>query len=866
MDDASLTRETTINLKGASAIPDPNPAGPTPIEDVSSGIQPVADFLPKDAPAHSHPTPPPDQPLVTGEADVDMEMANADDPASSAESSAAIPLPEPAAVPLPEPSAIPLPQPSAVSLPESSVVPLPEPSRVLLPQPPAVTADPEPHQQPEPVREPVAEVSETIAAPSEQSLVRPREDDAEDDERATKRSKVEHVSRIELGDVSIQTAEATTNVDEANAPVLEPPPSASSTAGVKLEPVAPSPSEPLPPVENAQADPSAPAPSDVLATKPSIEAPVDTQPSAASNESRYSTAPMTGPQRAYLVEKTKNLKKTKNSLFFLRPVDPAALNIPAYPEIIKNPMDLSTLDQKLKSDQYGTVQDFVNDFRLIINNCRRFNGDNHPVTAAAMALDAYFNKAMESVPSADQPGPQKAVKRSPPAIKAQAPRRESRVAAPAASPVGGSETFALSADGMPQIRRDSTMNRPARAIKPPASREVTYAKPKRKEHQLELKFCEHVLKEIKSQKYAPMNSVFQLPVDPVALNIPHYRQVVKHPMDLSTMAQKLNQGQYAKAGEFKKDFDLMVQNCVTFNPPGNPVRDMGIHLQREFNVLWTNKEKWERANKPESTRATSASGDEESVEEEEDDDEPEDAKQQTIEALQKQLAGLQQMVQGLVPVGKTPKTKKSGKSQSSKQKIGGLSSGATSKKAVSTKPAKAKKPKQVTYEEKQEISEAVGNMSEQQVAKLTSIITENCTKYRDMEDMELEIDDLPNDVQLLLLDYVRRIFGRPKKAGASSAARDTSDDDVAGQDDDDFRPRGNAASSSRADGGGKRKKHKPMGRSEQTQAIQNLKGKLAQFNNMGPSGSESPTHSGFHAAHAAAESSGDEESEESEEE
>ena len=129
-----------------------------------------------------------------------------------------------------------------------------------------------------------------------------------------------------------------------------------------------------------------------------------------------------------------------------------------------------------------------------------------------------------------------------------------------------------------------------------------------------------------------------------------------------------------------------------------------------------------------------------------------------------------------------------------------------------------------------------------------------------MEEMELEIDDLPNDVQLLLLDYVRTIFGRPKKVTAS-AIRDDSDDDIAGQDDDDFKPRGNAA---RADG--KRKKHKPMGRSEQTQAIQNLKGKLAQFNQRGTSGSESPTNSSFNAANAAAESSGDDESEESEEE
>ena len=62
--------------------------------------------------------------------------------------------------------------------------------------------------------------------------------------------------------------------------------------------------------------------------------------------------PMTSAQTRFLQEKMKNLKKTKNSLPFLAPVDPVALNIPTYTEIIKQPMDLGTMEQKLKSGQY----------------------------------------------------------------------------------------------------------------------------------------------------------------------------------------------------------------------------------------------------------------------------------------------------------------------------------------------------------------------------------------------------------------------------------------------------------------------------------------------------------------------------------
>ena len=44
-------------------------------------------------------------------------------------------------------------------------------------------------------------------------------------------------------------------------------------------------------------------------------------------------------------------------------------------------------------------------------------------------------------------------------------------------------------------------------------------------------------------------------------------------------------------------------------------------------------------------------------------------------------------------------------------------------------------------------------MTRAQVEELTSVIQSNCEKYRNMgDDMELEIDDLPNDVLLLLLE------------------------------------------------------------------------------------------------------------------
>ncbi|TKA68238.1 hypothetical protein B0A55_10032 [Friedmanniomyces simplex] len=837
---------TSFTVKDAPPIVDA--AGPTPVEDAADGMQPVADFIPKDALNHSHPTPPPDRPLETSEADVDVAMMNGHAEAP----------------------------PTTTTETELETAPAPMPDA-----------------QPQPVQS------------LESSLVRPREDDVDDDEeRAAKRTRVESDVPMEVDVADPQAAPAeiaeptaatsvpvdeilsetvaqpTTDVFDSPAPpaelerVSEPVTDAQTQATSEPTRV----SEPLADAQTQATTDPAPTPAPVETAVPSQTEPqssqIDAKPSIEAGPtpagapsmpgSKYSTAPMTEPQKRALVEKMKNLKKTKHSTSFLKPVDPIALNIPTYPDIVKHPMDLGTMDSKLKNNAYSSVQDFADDFERIVANSRTFNGDAHIVTQNGMSMKAYFDRMMESIPGSDQVAAPKAPKRASPAVRAP-PRPARQSAGPPAQPVVKTEAFALNPDGVPQPRRESN-GRPARAIKPPANRDIPYAKPKRKEHQLELRFCEYVLDEIRGPRYAQVNSVFLMPVDPVALNIPHYHQVIKKPMDLSTMAQKLKQGQYGRASEFEADFKLMIDNCLAFNPPPNIVRDMGIQLRRDFIQLWSGKLKWERANKPESARGTSAS-DEESDGEGEDDheDPPEDEKEQTIHALQKQLADMQNLISGMAAGSARPKShKKRDRTKDSKRKIGSLSSAPPKSKASAPRPApkKTSKPKQVTYAEKQEISDAVGRMDDAQVSELTRIITDNCNKYSGQEEMELEIDDLPNNVQIMLLRFTRKLFGKPKGLDLASPPDDGE------MEDDDFEP------SERARGGGggaaataaaKRKKHKPMSKREQNEKIEALNIKLEQFKQAGTSGSESPTGaSSYNAAKAA--SSGDDESEESEEE
>ncbi|XP_073999443.1 bromodomain-containing protein 140 isoform X2 [Rhodnius prolixus] len=55
-------------------------------------------------------------------------------------------------------------------------------------------------------------------------------------------------------------------------------------------------------------------------------------------------------------------------------------------------------------------------------------------------------------------------------------------------------------------------------------------------------------------------------IEPVDLTeVPDYTNVVKHPMDLSTMRSKIDAFEYDSLAQFQADFELMISNCLAYN-------------------------------------------------------------------------------------------------------------------------------------------------------------------------------------------------------------------------------------------------------------------------------------------------------------
>ena len=72
------------------------------------------------------------------------------------------------------------------------------------------------------------------------------------------------------------------------------------------------------------------------------------------------------------------------------------------------------------------------------------------------------------------------------------------------------------------------------------------------------KFLDTLIKE-------PMTVPLRQPVDPVRDQCPNYPEIIKNPMDLSTMKKKLNQNKYENADEFVSDIQLICDNAAAFN-------------------------------------------------------------------------------------------------------------------------------------------------------------------------------------------------------------------------------------------------------------------------------------------------------------
>ncbi|XP_014305346.1 bromodomain-containing protein 3 isoform X2 [Myotis lucifugus] len=217
-----------------------------------------------------------------------------------------------------------------------------------------------------------------------------------------------------------------------------------------------------------------------------------------------------------------------------------------------------------------------------------------PVIAATPVPTITANITSVPVPPTAAPPPPATpiipvVPPTPPVIKKKGVKRKADTTTPTTSAITASRSESpppLSDPKQAKVvaRRESG----GRPIKPPRKDledgEVPQHAGKKGRLSEHLRHCDSILKELLSKKHAAYAWPFYKPVDAEALELHDYHDIIKHPMDLSTVKKKMDSREYPDAQGFAADIRLMFSNCYKYNPPDHEVVAMARKLQDVFEM------------------------------------------------------------------------------------------------------------------------------------------------------------------------------------------------------------------------------------------------------------------------------------------
>ena len=86
------------------------------------------------------------------------------------------------------------------------------------------------------------------------------------------------------------------------------------------------------------------------------------------------------------------LMNHQDASIFNEPIDHVKLQLPNYHLFIKNPMDLGTINERIKIHYYSNHEDFARDVRLTFLNVMTYNSNNHYVYQIALTLSRLFEE------------------------------------------------------------------------------------------------------------------------------------------------------------------------------------------------------------------------------------------------------------------------------------------------------------------------------------------------------------------------------------------------------------------------------------------------------------------------------------------
>uniref|UniRef100_A0AC35GBB9 Bromodomain-containing protein n=1 Tax=Panagrolaimus sp. PS1159 TaxID=55785 RepID=A0AC35GBB9_9BILA len=295
----------------------------------------------------------------------------------------------------------------------------------------------------------------------------------------------------------------------------------------------------------------------------------------------------------------KAIKKHNHAWPFMKPVNVEELNIPTYFDIVKRPMDLTTVENRIKNKYYINANECLKDLMTVFTNCYTFNQPEYGVYKMAQTLEQTMLKKLENIPNEEYemiPSWEKSASKKKKggggrvSSVARASREHSIASAVSEVP-GPSHTEPRAAKRKAETQLVEEEVPPEKKLNPNIKNRppADYSNaPPRYHGKLthSMMDCQKILNDFLAKKSYSYTADFIAPVDVELYQLADYYDKIKQPMDLTTMKNKFDNRQYANADEFRQDMLLIAENCMNYNPPDTKVYIAGKKFLKCFEDRW----------------------------------------------------------------------------------------------------------------------------------------------------------------------------------------------------------------------------------------------------------------------------------------
>ena len=272
------------------------------------------------------------------------------------------------------------------------------------------------------------------------------------------------------------------------------------------------------------------------------------------------------------------LLKNKRAWPFEEPVDPKALKLGDYKKIVKKPMDLGTVRNKLEEEKYNEIEtsgeEFYSDVVRTFDNAMLYNEEGDEIWEHAAALKSIFEEMWGAANAKLERLPKIIPEPKTPSSSTKTDSNGKSDKSVKCEPPTSSVSAAAATSSKKKVRVEEEEPLPA----------VTFAWEKKGGWPV---VCKEILgKLLKNKRVWP----FEEAVDPKALQLGDYKKIVKKPMDLGTVGKKLEEGRYKNleesGEEFYSDVVLTFDNALLYNPEGDEIWEHAASLKASFEELW----------------------------------------------------------------------------------------------------------------------------------------------------------------------------------------------------------------------------------------------------------------------------------------